>query len=151
MYMCIKISMSGKTQEEKDYEYHDVFMRQFKFYFTQVGHDFENALFRAHHETWFELAEQEHYEKLDKIFTENEEAHNQPPPSKCLITDSDEEDNSPKKNDKLRSSRSLKALKEIIDELNNSVEVLQKENNNLRDENSELTEKINNIKSVISG
>ena len=137
--------MTEKTQEQKDYEYHEVFMRQFKFYFCEVGHEFEHAIFRAHHETWFELAEQEHYEDYIK----HEEVHNQPPPSKCLFTDSDEEDNSPKKNDKLRSARTLKALKEIIDELNKSVEVLQKENNNLMDENSKLTEKVNNIKSVI--
>lgn len=137
--------MPEKTQREKDIEYHEVFMRQLKFYLFGVGHNLEKSVFRAHEETWLELAQE--YSNGDAM----EEAHNQPPPDKCLFTDSDEEDNSPKKNDKLRSSRSLKALKEIIDELNKSVEVLQKENNNLRDENSELTEKINNIKSVISG
>ena len=137
--------MSEKTQEEKDYEYHDVFMRQFKFYFTQVGHEFEHAIFRAHGETWLELAEKEHYEDYIK----QEEAHNQPPPSKCLFTDSDEEDNSPKKNDRLRSARTLKALKEIIEELNKTVEALQQENKELNEQNSQLTEKVNNIKRVI--
>jgi len=137
--------MSEKTQREKDIEYHETFMRQLKFYVNE-GFDLERSIFRAHEETWLELAEEAYHEKLFEM----EEAHNQPPPSKCLFTESDE-DNSPKKNDKLRSVRTLRALKEIIDELNKSVETLQKENNNLKDENSELTEKVENIKSVISG
>jgi hypothetical protein len=144
--MCIKISMSEKTQREKDIEYHEVFMRQLRFYFNQ-GFDLERSIFRAHEETWLELAEQDYHEKLGQM----EEAHNQPPPDKCLFTESDEENNSPKKNDRLRSARTLKALKEIIEELNKSVEALQQENKELKHENSQLTEKVNNIKSVISG
>jgi len=146
--MCIEISMSEKTQREKDIEYHEVFMRQLKFYFNE-GFDLERSIFRAHEETWLELAEQNHREKLDKIFTDNYKAHNQPPPDKCLFTESDDENNSPKKNDRLRSARTLKALKEIIEELNKSVETLQEKNKELKHENSELTEKVENIRKVI--
>jgi len=79
-----------KTQREKDIEYHEEFMRQFKFYFNQ-GFNFERSIFRAHEETWLELAEEAYYEKIDEM----EEAHNQPPPDKCLIDESsDEEDES---------------------------------------------------------
>lgn len=137
--------MTKKTQREKDIEYHETFMRQLKFYLFGVGHNLEKSVFRAHEETWLELAEQDYHEKLGQM----EEAHNQPPPDKCLFTESDEEDNSPKKNDRLRSARTLKALKEIIEELNKSVEALQQENNNLREQNSQLTEKVENIRKVI--
>lgn len=120
---------------------HEEFVHQFKFYLFNVGHDFNKASFRAIDETFQVMWENNYYEKMAQM----EEAHNQPPPDKCLIIDSDEEDNSPKKNDRLRTARTLKALKEIIDELNKSVEALQEENKKLKKENKEWQEQCVNL------
>tara|TARA_R110000796_G_scaffold12355_2_gene40903 strand:+ start:2397 stop:3113 length:717 start_codon:yes stop_codon:yes gene_type:complete len=72
------------TQKEKDIEYHEVFMRQLKFYLCEVGHDLEKSVFRAHQETWEEIAMM-HQPTEEEIF-------NKPLSDKCLIADSDDEE-----------------------------------------------------------
>lgn len=67
---------------------HEEFVHQFKFYLFNVGHDFNKASFRAIDETFQVMWENNYYEKMAQM----EEAHNQPPPDKCLFIDSDEED-----------------------------------------------------------
>lgn len=84
MYICIEKEMDKQ-------KVHEEFVHQFKFYLFNVGHDFNKASFRAIDETFQVMWENNYYEKMGEM----EEAHNQPPPDKCLIDESsDEEDDS---------------------------------------------------------
>lgn len=49
-----------------------------------------------------------------------------------------------------KNSKALKALKEIIGELNKIVEILDKENKDLIKENDKLKSKLQNITEIIS-
>lgn len=80
-----------KTQREKDIEYHEVFMRQLKFYLCNLDFPLEKSVFRAHEETWQELAMMNQQTEQDI----QEAIHNQVLSDKCLIDESsDEEDES---------------------------------------------------------
>ena len=80
-----------KTQREKDIEYHEVFMRQLKFYLCNLDFPLEKSVFRAHEETWQELAMMNQQTEQDM----QEDIHKQVLADKCLIDESsDEEDDS---------------------------------------------------------
>ena len=115
-----------KTQREKDIEYHEVFMRQLKFYLCNLDFPLEKSVFRAHEETWQELAMMNQQTEQDI----QEDIHNYVLSDKCLIDESsDEEDDSHSEREWLRD----RLIKEQVknDKLGIENDRLKKENKSL--------------------